>query len=75
MSADQTLARRKRAEKELGNYDFRATDDGWLVTKIDTGEVRMVSNSTCTCPDFENRGGPCKHMYMTRFLTDVLEGE
>ena len=48
----------------------------WLVPSQSGGKAYEVDLeaevATCTCPDYELKGGPCKHIYAVRFM---LRGE
>src|SRR5215472_3846716 len=47
--------------------------DGWWVVPSQNGSgtyrVQIAKKfATCECPDFENRGGKCKHIYAATFV-------
>ncbi|KAG8763646.1 hypothetical protein FRC12_008470 [Ceratobasidium sp. 428] len=42
-------------------YSFRGYDDDGTWTQYDIS-LNYDSTASCTCPDFQNRGGACKHM-------------
>ena len=55
---------------------WKRDGDDWLVPSLSQlpNRVYRVGAGRCTCPDFENRGGMCKHQWAVRFhLEAVLE--
>jgi hypothetical protein len=40
-------------------------EDSWLVESETTDDkfYRITEDGTCDCMDFQNRGGPCKHVW------------
>jgi hypothetical protein len=40
-------------------------EDSWLVDSetADDKFYKVTEDGTCDCMDFQNRGGPCKHMW------------
>jgi hypothetical protein len=40
-------------------------ENSWLVESEITDDkfYRVTGDGTCDCMDFQNRGGPCKHMW------------
>lgn len=42
-------------------------------TAAGSGYVVDVAASTCSCPDFEERGGACKHQWALRYFRHELE--
>ena len=40
-------------------------EDSWLVESEITDDkfYKVTEDGTCDCMDFQNRGGPCKHMW------------
>jgi hypothetical protein len=40
-------------------------EDSWLVESETTDDkfYKVTEDGTCDCMDFQNRGGPCKHMW------------
>ena len=51
-------------------YAIHAGPNGTSVHCLtDWGTVYPVNGSACTCPDFANRGGPCKHSLAVGLLS------
>jgi hypothetical protein len=51
-------------------YAIHAGPDGVSVHCLtDWGTVYTVNGASCTCPDFANRGGPCKHSLAAGLLS------
>jgi transposase len=42
-------------------------------TNTGSGYVVDVSVGRCSCPDYETRGGPCKHVFAVRYFRHELE--
>jgi transposase len=58
---------------------FRRIADGTLYVPSQTGKggyiVELIDDSTgkCTCPDFEEHAGICKHQFASRYFLRLLE--
>jgi hypothetical protein len=62
-------ARRERASNEASNYGLFRQANGVYSVITRQGKVYETSATTCTCRDFEYRGGDlgsCKHTYLVR---------
>jgi uncharacterized Zn finger protein len=42
-------------------HKVRGKDVWYVQSQVDDKRFYRVSFGTCECPDFEYRGGPCKH--------------
>src|SRR5688500_7486566 len=62
-------AREERGLVIAAMCKLNKTRDGWLVpSQSGTGVYTCnVQSMTCTCPDFQERGGKCKHLYAVEF--------
>ena len=67
----QERTERARAGLAKGEFKFSSADSGWQVVNGD-GKQYAVSLTTCTCPDFTDRGSSlgmrCKHIEAARIL-------
>lgn len=54
---------------------IRHSKQGWLVpSQSGRGKYTVALDmSGCTCPDFENRGGNCKHIEAVEYMLDSIE--
>ena len=66
-------AREQRGIEIAARFKVVRRDSGWSVPS-QTGEGRYtvsgldVDTPRCTCPDFETRGEPCKHIHAVRIV-------
>jgi hypothetical protein len=74
----QERSDRARAGLAHGDFKFTATETGWTVVNGD-GQSYAVTQTTCTCPDFTQRGQSlglrCKHLEAARILFMQVSGE
>lgn len=64
--AEEIADRKQRAQDELAEGDVDITplpDRGPDVFEVKGQYIVDLENRTCTGPDFENRGLPCKHIF------------
>ncbi len=62
--AEGQLKRLERAviDKSMSIVSFE--EDNTAIIKGSSGKTYVVSKDSCTCPDFNTRKLPCKHMYL-----------
>src|SRR5215218_10204038 len=68
-------AREQRGLEIATRCKVTRKDDGWSVPSmsgngrytVKLGEGGLFPTDTCTCPDYENRGGKCKHIWAVQF--------
>lgn len=69
----QQQTRKNRSEREFMRVlDLNTTTMSGRVCAKDMATVYDVTTESCSCPDFQKRGLPCKHMYL---LDAALEAE
>lgn len=74
--------RQERGQEIAAKGSIRKTTGGYLVpSQTGRGKYAVVVNGddpTCTCPDFETRRAPCKHVFAVRVLIQqelVFDGQ
>ena len=74
---DATEARRQRGLAIAAVCKIQRKHDQWIVpsqTGNGTYRVNLQPHNPavpmCSCPDFEERGEPCKHVYAVRFVIE-----
>ena len=64
---------------EAGQWAKCRTRDGhklYAVPSQHDANVRYLADlNTCTCPDFQRRGGPCKHIVAVRLHVARIRAE
>jgi transposase len=70
---DPTEARRQRGLAIAAMTKFEERKSGLWIVPSQSGDKRYwvrtdCENPTCTCPDFEERGQPCKHVFAVQFV-------
>jgi len=63
--------RRERGIEIAKQYRIRQTPRGWIVpSQSGAGKYAVVmgESPSCTCPDFELRGGRCKHQWAVEYM-------
>ena len=66
-------AREQRGLMIAATSRIQRNGDNWLVPSQSDGGIRYrvhphAENPTCTCPDHEETGKPCKHIFAVRFV-------
>jgi hypothetical protein len=52
----------------IASTAVRQADGSWLVPSSDGSKAYRVTGTGCSCPDFEHRGGFCKHRLAIGFV-------
>ena len=67
-------AREERGLELAKRAKIRRNGKAWIVpSQSGNGKYKVCldsNNSTCTCPDFELRGGRCKHIFAVQFTIE-----
>ncbi|THU75552.1 hypothetical protein K435DRAFT_880601 [Dendrothele bispora CBS 962.96] len=61
---------REIREHSSDKQTFRATCQSSTGRVVYTVEIQHNGKALCTCPDFQSRGGACKHLRALRIIVD-----
>ena len=74
-SDDGDAGRMQRGLAIAAKVRLKRNQQGWTVPSQSGNGSYYTTIDFCTCPDFESRAKPCKHIFAVRFAIEREEGE
>ena len=78
-SSDLRSARAVQIASTAGQWLKCRTSEGskryGIPSQSVTGLYYLTDTRTCTCPDFQRRGGPCKHVAAVRIHVELVRAQ
>ena len=72
---DGDSGRKQRGLRIAATVRLKRNQRGWTVPSQSGNGTYYTTPDFCTCPDYELRARPCKHIYAVRFVIAREEGE
>ena len=71
---DGDASRQRRGLVIAATVSLKRNRMGWTVPSQSGNGAYHTTTDFCSCPDYESRARPCKHMYAVRFVS-AIEGD